>query len=401
MAEEPKPILEFKNNRISQSSDWTSLRAPEDLEGDEAKEAELAAKESKLRLEDHIRGLFTNYNVVVLAGSGASINAVSKDKGGPKMSDLWNAVSEWPEFSNIKGLVKFGESQNIELLLSQCHNAAAFLDQPDKTSVEDFIKKAESEIYKHCTEFLEDASSLPLHEILLERLTKRKSKFPRPKIFTTNYDRCFEFAAARKGLTVIDGFSFSQPRTFDPNYFGYDIVRRAQSSSESNELVDGVIQLLKIHGSVDWAISKNGISQVAKPSEDERCLIYPASTKYQHSYTQPYLELMARFLMALREPNTALITIGFGFNDDHLTAPILSAVRSNPSLNMLVVDPFAKPNATDVFATKVWNDLNIATASKVTLLNADFGEFVKLIPDLKALGHNENGMFSAHSQGVL
>jgi hypothetical protein len=401
MAEEPTPILAFKNNRISQTSDWTSLRASKDLEGEEAKEAELAAKESKSRLEEHIRGLFTNYNVVVLAGSGASLNAVSKDKGGPKMSDLWNAVSEWEEFSKITELVKLGESQNIELLLSQCHNAVAFLGEADKTSVEAFIKKAEGEIYKQCTEFLEDTSSLPQHEKLLERLTKRKSKFPRPKIFTTNYDRCFEFAAARKGLTVIDGFSFSQPRTFDPNYFGYDIVRRAQSSSESNELVDGVIQLLKIHGSVDWAISNNGISQVAKPDKNKRCLIYPASTKYQHSYTQPYLELMARFLMALREPNTALITIGFGFNDDHLTAPILSAVRSNPSLNMLVVDPFSKAKTVGPKLAEVWKELDAATGAKVTLLNADFGQFVDLIPDLKALGHNENSMLPTHPQTTL
>jgi hypothetical protein len=396
MAKDPQPILAYKNARISQSSDWTSLIPPAGLDGEEAKAAEAKVNESKLRLEEHIRGLFTNYNVVVLAGSGASLDAVSKGIGGPKMSDLWDVISTWEEFDAIKAVVRFAEEKNIELLLSRCHNGTDFLEEADRIRVEAFIKRAEGEIYKQCTEFLDDATSLPLHETLLERLTKRKSKFPRPKIFTTNYDRCFEFAAGRKGLTVIDGFSFSQPRRFDPNYFGYDIVRRAQSSSESNELVDGVIQLLKIHGSVDWASTNNGITQVAKPEADQRCLIYPASTKYQHSYTQPYLELMARFLMALREPNTALITVGFGFNDDHLTAPILSAVRSNPSLNMLIVDRASKVKTVGSEVTTAWKEFDMATGAKVTLLNADFGEFVNLIPDLKAMGHIESNLHSSH-----
>jgi hypothetical protein len=64
MTEAPKSLLAFKNDRISQSPDWTSLRVPDGMEDEEAKEAELAARESKSRLEDHIRGLFTNYNVV-------------------------------------------------------------------------------------------------------------------------------------------------------------------------------------------------------------------------------------------------------------------------------------------------------------------------------------------------
>jgi hypothetical protein len=38
--------------------------------------------------------------------------------------------------------------------------------------------------------------------------------------------------------------------------------------------------------------------------------------------------MMGQFLMALREPNTALLTFGFGFADDHLTQPIRAAVES-------------------------------------------------------------------------
>ena len=42
---------------------------------------------------------------------------------------------------------------------------------------------------------------------------------------------------------------------------------------------------------------------------------------------------------ALREPDTAVIVSGFGFHDDHLARPILSAVEANLSLRLIVCDP--------------------------------------------------------------
>lgn len=331
----------------------------------------------------------TTHNVIVLVGSGASIGSVSLDPlvGGPRMAELWEAIGGVENFEQVKSLVKYTTGNNIEDFLSQCHNALNFVAKTDRSIISGFILESEKIIYEKCTHFLNGSPTLPNHEKFLDKLAKRKNKAPRPKIFTTNYDLCLEIAAAKKGLTIIDGFSYSQPRFFNPNFFDYDIIRRARSQNESNELVDGVLQLYKIHGSVDWEINDNGIQQTSDPAENKRCLIYPASTKYQHSYAPPYLELMAKYLTCIREPNTALITIGFGFNDDHLSAPILSAINSNPSLNVLVVDPYIQ----DAFeneapsANKTQKVLKTVTDSKVTLLNASFAEFVDLIPNLSAL----------------
>lgn len=60
-------------------------------------------------------------------------------------------------------------------------------------------------------------------------------------------------------------------------------------------------------------------------------MIFPAKGKYQQSYIQPHLELIAKFLQGLRDPNICLITSGFGFNDDHLSEPIYAALQSNPA----------------------------------------------------------------------
>ncbi|MDQ8198190.1 SIR2 family protein [Pelagicoccus enzymogenes] len=301
------------------------------------------------------------------------------------MGDLWTAVSTKKNFEAAKRLVKYDQGSNIEDFLSQCVNAAPYLTQAENKIVTDFVAAAETEIHSKCTSFLKGAAQLPHHETFLRKLTRRRSKAPRPKFFTTNYDLCFEQAAARVGLTVIDGFSYSQPRIFNPNHFGYDLVRRAQSSSETNELVEGVIQLYKLHGSVDWEIEEDRVVQTKSPLPGKRCLIYPASTKYQHSYTQPYLELVSKYLTSLREPNTALIIVGFGFNDDHLSAPILSAIQSNPSLNTLIVDPNIQEKDTDGKLNHTHKRLKTFTDSKVTFVNAYFSQFADLIPDLKAL----------------
>jgi len=210
------------------------------------------------------------------------------------------------------------------------------------------------------------------------------------KVFTTNYDICFETAAADQGLVVIDGFSFAQPRHFDPRYFSFDIVRRPIEDTEAGAPLEGVFHLHKLHGSVTWSRTKDGRTEIVDKVEPQRaCLIYPANGKYQQSYTQPHIELVSRFLSTLREPNTCLIVVGYGFNDDHLSEPILSAVRSNPHLRLIVVDPMATRSIKD--GNNYWKSF-FSLASKgedVAFLNASFAQFADLIPDLKSLPPSE------------
>ena len=50
---------------------------------------------------------------------------------------------------------------------------------------------------------------------------------------------------------------------------------------------------------------------------------YPRYSKFESSFDQPFIELMSRFQLSLREPNTGLIVVGFGFNDHHMAEPIM------------------------------------------------------------------------------
>ncbi len=125
-------------------------------------------------------------------------------------------------------------------------------------------------------------------------------------------------------------------------------------------------------------------------------MIFPAKGKYQQSYIQPHLELIARFSQSLREPNTCLIIAGFGFNDDHLSEPILSAILSNPHLKVIIVSPSIENDFLEIppKTSKYWKIFKkIADNRKndeIVFINCDFQQFSSLIPDLTALSPAEN-----------
>lgn len=98
--------------------------------------------------------------------------------------------------------------------------------------------------------------------------------------------------------------------------------------------------------------------------------------------------MVSQYFSALREPNTCLIVTGFGFNDDHLSEPILAAVRTNPHLRLIIVNPSADDlTARPKEKNKYWETLfNLAKQGEdVWLINAYFGDFAEMIPDLKSL----------------
>jgi hypothetical protein len=196
-------------------------------------------------------------------------------------------------------------------------------------------------------------------------------------VFTTNYDLAIETAARRARFSVIDGFGFGG-RDFDGGSFDLDFVRRRPQ--EQLALEPSVFHLLKLHGSVDWDGSGSSVQKVsAKPATP--VLIYPSVAKYQLSYQQPYLEFMSRFQIALRQADVGLIVAGFGFNDEHLVAPIEAAIRSNIGLRAVFVTPSARDEARP--ETLAWiEDLIDRGDRRLTLLSSTFDQLVRHLPDV-------------------
>lgn len=94
------------------------------------------------------------------------------------------------------------EKQNIEALLSRCE---AFLQVKSNVDVAKFITDSKGIILDKCSEFIDSTNEnqLAAHRTFLHRLSRRRVRDSRLKLFTTNYDLCFETAAGRQGLVVL------------------------------------------------------------------------------------------------------------------------------------------------------------------------------------------------------
>lgn len=361
--------------------------------------ADPAEQEARRVLSD----LFRCNNLVVLSGLGTSLCVLSPDSNqrlAPTMGDLWASVKEQhelfagPTWDDLLGLVRHPLNDfNLETLLSRCRLAEGFLDGAELQRLQEFISLAERNI-KEKVDFVKPEQPLPVHLEFLRRVARRSNRKSRAKIFTTNYDRCFEEAGRQGRYVVIDGFSHTQPPTFDSVYFSYDIVRR-DKEGDTSDFIPNVFHLYKVHGSVDWERDEAS-GEVRKTSSPESpLLIYPRSSKYELAFAQPYLEMMSALQAALREPNTGLLVVGFGFNDNHLAEPILSAIRSNLALKTVVVSPWLclRPNGADLpFPGESYTNVHLKKLStlissgdaRLAMLGCGFDELVPYIPDIMA-----------------
>ena len=393
MADEKKakPVPSLKSPG---RTEWRPLQAEVDKDTgeDDRKAKEQQATECRDELKNTLLGALQMQHLVVLAGSGCSL-AVD----GPSMGDLWNAAIGSPPSEAAKAV---GTAVNYNLEPEDNHDIEAFLSwieaflyvNPDDKAVAAFLVDAKKIILEKCSAFLQK-TKLTGHQTFLHRLSRRRARDHRLKLFTTNYDLCFEKAASALSLVVLDGFSFTTPRRYDPRYFGYDIVLRGRGGEGQVGYLPGVFQLYKLHGSVHWARDDNrGIVEKAAPTGDEACLIYPARDKYQQSYTQPYLESMAQYLAAIREPNTCVLVAGFGFNDNHLSEPLLAAVKSNPHLRLVIVDYSLEQKVAD--DKPYWKELAQLSESgeDIWMIQSDFEGFARMVPDLQSLTPAESLM---------
>lgn len=362
---------------------WASY-VPSDTANEDKREH---AERNRKKLDQHLTEVLLSENLVILAGLGTTLclNCSGDTHVAPQMSDLWAAAAKkvGAKFDELKTRVSYTTPRggdNIELLLSQCQLSQALHPAAD---IAQFIADTEALIVEKCR-FVTDATDLTIHEAFLRKVARRSTRQPRTKLFTTNYDLCFETAASHTRFIVVDGFSHTQPQEFDGSYFAYDLVRREQDR-EVPDYIQNVFHMYKIHGSVDWEL--RGTQVVKAPLPANPLIIYPRHSKFEASYDQPFIEMMSRFQVALRQPNTGLLVIGFGFNDPHIWQPIMSAIRSNVSLRAILIDP-ALANAPKDPVKEIEN-LVRAGDSRLVLLACGFEDLVPILPDLVAATEEE------------
>lgn len=389
--QEPQPEPESANSEPRgletlasfTNREWRAVTAGATANDDER--AEVAAVEGGLGEE--FGAILSAENLVVLAGSGTSLGIQQGDgsKRAPSMSALWEDVSQLAEFDAVSSQLNkdLVTSKNLEHVLSDAQARHAVAPNAD---LEAFITAAEGVVLTRCS-FVDDDTDVGAHEMFLRKVARRSVRLQRTQLFTTNYDLAFETAARRVRFNVIDGFGYGG-HEFDGGSFDLDFVRRRPH--EQLALEPSVFHLLKLHGSVDWSVAGNTISKVlGRPANP--VLIYPSAAKYQLSYQQPYLEFMSRFQIALRQPDVGLIVVGFGFNDEHLNAPIEAALRSNIGLRAAIVTPGARAEGrSDSLA---WiEDLIQRGDRRLSMFTGTFDDLVKHLPETPAREERDEHM---------
>lgn len=172
-------------------------------------------------------------------------------------------------------------------------------------------------------------------------------------IFTTNYDNLIELSLEEKHVDYFDGFAGKITPIFSTNNYGKIVSKQSAINNKTTELVS--VNLIKLHGSLYWSVSKDCIlfrdfierinqleSVVDVPEkfvhsyESEFCIVNPNEEKYNLTVLNAnYYDQIRLLGNELEKHNTVLIAFGFSFNDEHLKV-IINRALENPTLTILI-----------------------------------------------------------------
>lgn len=184
-------------------------------------------------------------------------------------------------------------------------------------------------------------------KVILKLLNLIHSDSSKLMVATTNYDLAIEKSLEKDNFTIFDGFEFGNNKEFNDDMYEWVLSKEVNNINTKQVIYKKhVIDLLKIHGSINWIekenkVTKSTVEEVKSTIRDNSNhvkMIFPSSNKYAQSYEEPYFDLMSRFQNKLHQPNTLLVTSGFSFGDNHISRMIINAIKHNSSLDCLITD---------------------------------------------------------------
>ncbi|MFJ7371413.1 SIR2 family protein [Lysinibacillus sp. NPDC098008] len=255
-----------------------------------------------------------------------------------------------------------------------------------------------------------------IYELLLMRAN---DKYPKKiNIFTTNYDLFFEAACELLDIPYNEGGNGYIRRTFSTKNFQKKIIRLSDYYSYSYE--EPIINILKLHGSVNWSIGKSDIeiknAVVLRDVDTEHInerghitnlnvpIILPTKQKFVRTLLEHIYYDMSRFYAnELEREQSVLFCFGFSFADEHIRS-ITKRALGNPSLT-LIIFPFSIKDEIDLYHLfKSYNNVKIVRLEKSSdeidvrfvdkpidadkRINIDFTAFISLFEELKAKAKN-------------
>lgn len=253
-----------------------------------------------------------------------------------------------------------------------------------------------------------DADPLLAHREFFRRLlASRRPEAPRVRVFTTNYDTVIERALDECGIQYFDGFVGGVQRRIELASYEQDLYVAPEGSAGSLRRVHDVVHLYKLHGSLTWRVEQAAplatttiVQSGGPPTKDEVAVIYPTPTKEADVLGHPYSDFLRSFSNALVQPECALISVGYGFSDEHINRIIFEALSHNASLQLFVADPLgvveggtpATPGDTVTRSDSPVGRLSVVRDPRVSILtgpDAAFAQLADLLPDVSEMSDLE------------
>lgn len=310
-----------------------------------------------LEIKKRIAEFFNIKNIHFLFGSGTSCNAIPNMKG--LLKNVKKAVYSHHdkkiklEFYAITK--RLHNKNNLEEILGILYSNKVYLENNYERTEERYICTTlidliEKTIFEKINVNFSDEESkkvLNNYKTLYGKVALRNRDFSRINVFTTNNDLFNEFALDSLNIHYINGFGGGINKFFNPALFNYTYSKRMDTSIEKFEPVENMVNLYKIHGSINWIEDKSkdntffNIREIDRPENrgiDKNILIYPTPTKQNKSLGSPYVELFREFQKKLLQPHSVLFIIGYSFNDEHVNNIIYQALATNSTINVVILN---------------------------------------------------------------
>jgi SIR2-like protein len=250
----------------------------------------------------------------------------------------------------IEGLFAGSSSANIEDYLSELVDLVAIAERRDARGATirtvsldgvsypvQQLKDAVDQIKEAIADVINITVDLEVHWKFIQAVHRPtrpgRTVAARPiDYLVLNYDTLIECALALQKLRYADGMSGGHSAWWDMTTFDADGL---------------AARVLKLHGSIDWSeipgdpLPRRIAKGLTLPKgNDQKVLIWPASTKYRETQRDPYAQLsgMARRVLRPQSGSQTVLTVcGYRFGDSHVNIEIERALRESGGELTLVV----------------------------------------------------------------
>ena len=318
-------------------------------------------------IEPWLSAVFQSDHLSLLLGSGFTIGVASASD--VKAAEMGNGSFDGDFGDKINTAAKESAKKsdrgeaNIEDYIRVANELLKGLEIQEDTKSEDLRIKINEKLFAFLKSILEtekaiyntfggtDEKTLSSCDHLVSFLlsfASRAASRDRLNLFTANYDRLIEYGCDIAGLHVIDRFVGALMPIFRAGRLNIDLHYNPPGIRGEPRYMEGVIRLFKLHGSIDWRqegqqIKRYGIPFGASwehpdiPKEPlDSVMIYPNAAKDMETSEYPYAELFRDFAAAICRPNSALVTYGFGFGDDHINR-VIRDMLTIPSTHLVII----------------------------------------------------------------